>query len=433
VAAVAAAAGIDPSEMAGHPQAEQVRAPIASFEDDQIINPEYESRRVQAAIQADKAAMHKRMSFDRDEDVAGAGAGDSAAAASDAPARLPSSEAINQLFAPPSYNETGTFYDTISKAVVEKKWVLVNIQQAEVFASHTLNRDVWRDETIQDTVEGSFLFWQRDDKSTEGQQFCQYYQCGHQLPHICVVDPRTKRRVKCWDGRKWVESHAAAEYLFGFLDQFSMDVHACRGSPEVSEDLQAIVPRDICDRAQAQAGGAKPAYKVPDIQGPSHTEAFYATTAGGYSGAWNDATAAAIAGQLGDCPTISEVLAMRGQRLKPIKPLVNTGISVLAKQVDEAREARLAEKVLSADVIPKKFPAQASEFNYPKSAKRGADNPLYQTASQAIGKDRRPWTTRSPTATSRAGTTSPRDLSTCGPGEHEPEHQQQPLEGAQGL
>jgi len=139
--------------------------------------------------------------------------------------------------------------------------------------------------------------------------------------------------------------------------------------------------------AQAQAGGAKPAYKVPDIQGPSHTEAFYATTAGGYSGAWNDATAAAIAGQLGDCPTISEVLAMRGQRLKPIKPLVNTGISVLAKQVDDAREARLAEKVLSADVIPKKFPAQASEFNYPKSAKRGADNPLYQTASQAIGKE----------------------------------------------
>lgn len=138
--------------------------------------------------------------------------------------------------------------------------------------------------------------------------------------------------------------------------------------------------------AQALSQGAKPAYRVPDVQGPSHTEAFYATTAGGYSGAWNDATAAAM-GHLGDCPTISEVLAMRGQRLKPIKPLVNTGISVLAKQVEEAREARLADKVLSADVLPKKFPAQASEFNYPTSAKRGANNPLYQTASQAIGQE----------------------------------------------
>lgn len=240
VAAVAAAAGIDPSEMTGHPQAEQVRAPIASFED-QIINPEYERRREQAAIQADKAAMQKRMSFDRDADVAGAGAGDSAGQASDAPTKLKSSEAINQLFAPPSYNEPGPFYDTIAKAAAEKKWVLVNIQQAEVFASHTLNRDVWRDETIQDTVEGSFLFWQRDDKSTEGEQFCQYYQCGHQLPHICVVDPRTKRRVKCWDGRKWTESHAAAEYLFGFLDQFSMDVSPPSGSPLASPSMG---PRD---------------------------------------------------------------------------------------------------------------------------------------------------------------------------------------------
>jgi len=98
----------------------------------------------------------------------------------------------------------------------------VNIQQAEVFASHQLNRDVWSDDTIKDIVMGSFYFWQRDDKSTEGVQFCNYYQCGHQLPHICVVDPRTKRRVKAWDGRKWIESHAAAEYLFGFLDEFSM-------------------------------------------------------------------------------------------------------------------------------------------------------------------------------------------------------------------
>merc|ERR1719221_201434 len=184
--------------------------------------------------------MHKRMSFDRDVDLAGAGAGDSAGQASDAgaPAKLPSSEAINQLFAPPSYNETGTFYQTIEKALAEKKWVLVNIQQAEVFASHTLNRDVWRDETIQDVVLGSFLFWQRDDKSTEGDQFCQYYQCGHQLPHICVIDPRTGRRVKAWDGRKWTESHAAAEYLFAFLDGFSMSTSPPALSPVGSPALQ---------------------------------------------------------------------------------------------------------------------------------------------------------------------------------------------------
>ncbi|CAE7704626.1 PUX7 [Symbiodinium sp. CCMP2592] len=113
----------------------------------------------------------------------------------------------------------------------------VNIQQAEVFASHTLNRDVWSDDTIKDIITGSFLFWQRDDKSAEGDQFCHLHQCGHQLPHICVIDPRTGRRVKNWDGRKWVESHAAAEYLFGFLDQFSMS----RSPPSMSPTASPVM------------------------------------------------------------------------------------------------------------------------------------------------------------------------------------------------
>jgi len=125
----------------------------------------------------------------------------------------------------------------MEKAKAEGKYILVNIQQSEVFASHALNRDVWSDDTIKDVIQGSFIFWQRDDKSTEGEQFCQYYQCGHRLPHICVVDPRTGRCVKGWDGRKWVESHAAAEFLFGFLDEFSMNRSPPALSPEGSPEL----------------------------------------------------------------------------------------------------------------------------------------------------------------------------------------------------
>lgn len=198
---------------------------MAAFQD-QIINPDQERKRVQESIQADAAAMHRRMSFDRPVDGSGAGAGDDRGEKKPdgevGPTTTAGGQAINQLFAPPAFNSADTYYTVIEKAKIEAKWVLVNIQQAEVFASHQLNRDVWRDETISDIVAGSFIFWQRDDKSTEGVQFCSYHNCGHQLPHICVIDPRTGRRVKSWDGKKWVESHAAAEYLFGFLDQFSM-------------------------------------------------------------------------------------------------------------------------------------------------------------------------------------------------------------------
>merc|ERR1719188_2381565 len=93
--------------------------------------------------------------------------------------------------------------------------------QAEVFESHRLNRDIWSDETIRDLVLESFLFWQRDDKSTEGEQFCKYHKIPA-LPHICIVDPRTKRSMKSWDSRKWESARMAGEFLVGFLDRYRM-------------------------------------------------------------------------------------------------------------------------------------------------------------------------------------------------------------------
>jgi hypothetical protein len=247
VAAVAAAAGIDlPDATMGDGGAEEVRAPIAAYQD-QIINPDAERKRMQETIKADADAMQRRMSFDRPVDAPGAGAGDDKKEGA-----APSGEAINKLFEPPSFNKKEPYYEVQEKAKVENKWILVNIQQAEVFASHMLNRDVWRDETIQDIVTGSFLFWQRDDKSTEGVQFCQYYNCGHVLPHICVIDPRTGRRVKSWDGKKWAESHAAAEYLFAFLDQNSMSkspqmspMESPQGSPGLGPQAAPLPPSDI--------------------------------------------------------------------------------------------------------------------------------------------------------------------------------------------
>jgi len=236
VAAAAAAAGIDTGDTAMAEPEQEVRAPIAAYQD-QIINPEHEQRRMEAAMAADSAAMSRRMTFDRGGDDAGAGAGGDDSDGDEQMGHT-DGQAINQLFAPPSYNEAGSWLQTLEKAKAEGKWLLVNIQQAEVFASHTLNRDVWSDDTIKDIIEGSFLFWQRDDKSREGDHFCQYYSCGHQLPHICVVDARTGRRIKNWDGRKWVESHAAAEYLFGFLDQFSMSRSPPAQSPAGSPMME---------------------------------------------------------------------------------------------------------------------------------------------------------------------------------------------------
>mmetsp|Transcript_62626 Transcript_62626/g.179635 ORF Transcript_62626/g.179635 Transcript_62626/m.179635 type:complete len:456 (-) Transcript_62626:137-1504(-) len=250
VRAAAIAAGLDASSLDAPMGAaeEEVRAPIASFQD-QMIDPGVERRRMQEAMKADASAMHRRMTFDRDGDGAGAGAGGEPM--SDGPPIASGGSAINNLFSPPEYNEQTAYYQVKEKALQESKFILVNIQQAEVFASHTLNRDVWSDDTIKEIIQGSFLFWQRDDKSAEGDSFCKLHSCGHQLPHICVIDPRTGRRMKSWDGRKWVESHAAAEYLFSFLEEFSMSRSPPAMSPSGSPTMGAQAPPAI---AQAMAG-----------------------------------------------------------------------------------------------------------------------------------------------------------------------------------
>eukprot|EP00747_Dinoflagellata_sp_TGD_P022156 gnl/TRDRNA2_/TRDRNA2_128936_c0_seq1.p1 gnl/TRDRNA2_/TRDRNA2_128936_c0~~gnl/TRDRNA2_/TRDRNA2_128936_c0_seq1.p1 ORF type:complete len:500 (+),score=104.59 gnl/TRDRNA2_/TRDRNA2_128936_c0_seq1:68-1501(+) len=280
VAAAAAAAGIDVGAHSAAPdvpmEEAEVRAPIAAYED-QIINPRVEQRRQQEQIAADAAEMARRMSFDRSDDAAPTAAGrddgSTGTMAVDSTGNGASGQAINQLFAAPSFNNTRPYYEVREEAQKEGKWILVNIQQAEVFASHQLNRDVWNDDTIKDIVMGSFIFWQRDDKSKEGQQFCSYYNCGHQLPHICIVDPRTGRRMKNWDGRKWIESHAAAEYLFGFLDEFSMSrppVASPSGSPSMSPNMSPSgSPRPEGAGAPAGGGGDMEMIGLPEADGPN--------------------------------------------------------------------------------------------------------------------------------------------------------------------
>lgn len=253
VRAAAIAAGLDASSLDAPMGAaeEEVRAPIASFQD-QMIDPGVERRRMQEAMSADAKAMQRRMTFDRDGDGAGAGAGGEPM--SDGPPIAIGGSAINNLFSPPEYNEQTAYYQVKEKALQESKFILVNIQQAEVFHSHKLNRDVWSDDTIKEIIQGSFLFWQRDDKSAEGDSFCKLHSCGHQLPHICVIDPRTGRRMQSWDGRKWVETHDAAEYLFSFLEEFSMSRSPPAMSPSGSPTMGAQAPPAIA-QAMAALGG----------------------------------------------------------------------------------------------------------------------------------------------------------------------------------
>lgn len=117
---------------------------------------------------------------------------------------------------------------------------------------------------------------------------------------------------------------------------------------------------------------------------PGYVNAFYGTSNGGYKGHWFDGTRGS---QVGDVPKISDVLAARPTIRKPVRPLMTTAKTVLADTIKQERSDMLADKVISADVIPKKFPVEAQNFAYPASGKKGTDNPLYSTSSQSYGKE----------------------------------------------
>ena len=47
-----------------------------------------------------------------------------------------------------------------SEGATNCKWLLVNIQDTQEFACQVLNRDVWNNPKVKDTVKANFIFWQ---------------------------------------------------------------------------------------------------------------------------------------------------------------------------------------------------------------------------------------------------------------------------------
>jgi len=85
-------------------------------------------------------------------------------------------------------------------------------------------------------------------------------------------------------------------------------------------------------------------------------------------------------------PKISDALAMKTLIRQPVKVEVDMSKYPTMALIKDAKANRHAEPVLSAAICPVKFPSpEADLFKYPKSGKRGGDNPLYWTTATLIG------------------------------------------------
>ncbi len=127
-----------------------------------------------------------------------------------------------------------------------EKWLLVNIQDPSIFDCQVLNRDIWKNVEILDTVKENFIFMQYSKEDPRGSQYIQYYFQGRDsadaYPHIAIVDPRTGEQVKVWSGLPAPKAPEFLMQLHEFLDRYSLKASAknpvARRKPDSKKETQ---------------------------------------------------------------------------------------------------------------------------------------------------------------------------------------------------
>ena len=126
------------------------------------------------------------------------------------------------------------------------KWILVNIQDPSIFDCQLLNRDIWKNPGIMETVRENFIFMQYGKDDQRGNQYTQYYfqnkDVENLYPHIAIVDPRTGEQVKKWSGPPAPKAPDFLMQLHEFLDRYSLRPAVknpvAKRKPEVKKESQ---------------------------------------------------------------------------------------------------------------------------------------------------------------------------------------------------
>lgn len=157
-----------------------------------------------------------------------------------------------------------------------EKWILINIQDSSVFDCQVLNRDLWKESAVQETVREHFIFLQYSKDDPRATPYLQYYfqqyEVSDNYPHIAIVDPRTGEQMKVLSqGPPVVKASDFLIQLHEFLDRYSLK-HFVRNpvakrKPEQKEKtVDAMTEEEMLDMAMRNSlgSGAEEPRKVED-------------------------------------------------------------------------------------------------------------------------------------------------------------------------
>ncbi|KAL1632645.1 UBX domain protein Ubx2 [Diplodia intermedia] len=142
------------------------------------------------------------------------------------------------------------------------KWILVNVQDAAIFDCQVLNRDIWKNDQIKETVKENFLFLQYNKDDPRGNTYVNYYfqarDSEDAYPHIAIVDPRTGEQVKAWSGPPVPKPMDFLMQLHEFLDRYSLNANArnpvAKRKPESKKkDVHRMTEEEMLEMALQQS------------------------------------------------------------------------------------------------------------------------------------------------------------------------------------
>ncbi|OKL61409.1 hypothetical protein UA08_03894 [Talaromyces atroroseus] len=157
-----------------------------------------------------------------------------------------------------------------------EKWLLINIQDPSIFDCQLLNRDLWKDPSVRDSVRENFIFLQYNKDDERGIPYLQYYFQGSDVsdnyPHIAIVDPRTGEQVKVWSGPPVIKPAEFLIQLHEFLDRYSLKQNArnpvAKRKADVSKEkkIEAMTEEEMMEMALKNSleGGAAEKIADPD-------------------------------------------------------------------------------------------------------------------------------------------------------------------------
>jgi hypothetical protein len=156
-----------------------------------------------------------------------------------------------------------------------ERWLLINIQDPSIFDCQVLNRDLWKDPGVRDTVKENFIFLQYNKDDERGTPYLQYYFQGSDVsdnyPHIAIVDPRTGEQVKVWSGAPVIKAPDFLMQLHEFLDRYSLKQNArnpvAKRKPDVPREkkIEAMTEEEMLEMALKNSlEGADTAERLAD-------------------------------------------------------------------------------------------------------------------------------------------------------------------------